>query len=341
MAVGFAVAIATVCVVVGSFAVWLRQQVLNTDNWANTSSQIIANRTVQEAVGGYVVQQLFTSVNVAGELGTVLPSDVANSVAGRLQTAANGIAVQLLAVPAVQEAWRSANRTAQLELLEILDGGGRVLSTREGVVTLNLHPLVGELAKALSSQSAAAVLPSALRDLLGSDLQAVAQRLLDLALPAQSGQLVVFRSSQLRTAQHIVEGVRGLSIALPAAALAMFALALALARGWRRVVLRRIGWSLILAGIAVLIARRLLEPFVVNALVPSAADRPAGDVAWSIGTSVLRDIAIALMVGGAVTAIVAIVAGLRLPTGVRRDEPILAERKPEAGPRTRLRSPDR
>lgn len=319
LAVGVAIAISTLCVAVASFAVWLRQQALNTENWTNTSSQILANRTVQKAVGAYLTEQLFSSVNVAGELQRVLPNQVADAVPGKLQTLADGLAVQLLAQPAVQQSWRSANRTAQLELLDILDGGDRVVSTRQGVVTLNLHPLVGELARALSGQSVAGMLPSQLRDLLGSDLLATAQRLLDTVVPPQSGQLVVWRSSRLRTAQNVVKGIRGLSIALPIAALAMFGLAVTLAGGWRRVVLRRIGWSLIAAGIAVLVARRLLETLVVNALLPSPTYRPAGDVVWSIGTSVLRDIALLLIVGGAVVAITAIVASLKWPAGVLRD----------------------
>ena len=40
-----------------------------------------------------------------------------------------------------------------------------------------------------------------------------------------------------------------------------------------------------------LIARRLLEPRIVDALVPSASIRPAADAAWMIGTRLLRDVA--------------------------------------------------
>ncbi len=318
LAVGCAIAIATVCLFFGTFAVWFRLQILNTDNWTNTSAQILANRTVQKAVGAYATQQLFSSVDVAGALQTVLPKQLADTVDGRLQSGADELAVGLLAQPAVQEVWRSANRTAQLELVDILGGGGRVVSTREGAVTLNLHPLVAELATALSKQSLPNLLPSEVRDLLGSDLNAVAQRLLDIVVPAQSGQLVVLRSSQLRTAQHSVEAIRVLAIVLPSVALIMFALALALAGGWRRAVLRRIGLGLLVAGIAVLVARRLLEPAVVGALVPDAY-RAAGDIAWTIGTSVLRNIAIALIGAGAVVAIAGIISSLRWPAGVFRD----------------------
>ncbi len=313
LAAGILVVLATVALLVGSFAVWVERQALNTDNWTKASAQVLANPKVQKAVSAYLVSELFTSVNVAGELRAVLPDQLAASVAAELQQVADRAALTLLAEPSVQDAWRSANRAAHRELLQLLDGGDRAVGTRGGVVTLNLHPLVAELARAIGTQSLIAALPSGLQDLFGTERRAAAQRRLGVIAPAPSGRLVIMRSSQLETAQNVVEGIRGLATVLPLAALAMFGLAVLVARGWRRIVLRRIGWCFIGIGVGVLVARRVLEPRLVDALVSSPSARPAADVAWTIGTSLLRDIAIVLIAYGAVIVAAAWLAGRTRP----------------------------
>src|SRR4051794_37313594 len=55
------------------FSVWANRQALNTDNWENTSSQLLANKNIQNAVGAYLVNELFTSVDVPAELQKLLP----------------------------------------------------------------------------------------------------------------------------------------------------------------------------------------------------------------------------------------------------------------------------
>ena len=90
--------------------------------------------------------------------------------------------------------------------------------------------MVDEVAKSLSGTPPLSLVPSGVRD------QLVA------AIPDQSGQLVIVRSDQLRTAQNVVKGVRGLAVALPIGAVVLYLLALLFATGWRRRVFRAIGW---------------------------------------------------------------------------------------------------
>ena len=54
---------------VGTLAVWVNRQALNTDNWTNTSSRVLADSKVQKALGTYLVGQVFSSANVSGALG--------------------------------------------------------------------------------------------------------------------------------------------------------------------------------------------------------------------------------------------------------------------------------
>ncbi len=57
-------AIFVLAVIVGVFAVlavWVNRQVLNTDNWTNTSSRLLADPKIEAAVGNLLVNELFSS----------------------------------------------------------------------------------------------------------------------------------------------------------------------------------------------------------------------------------------------------------------------------------------
>jgi hypothetical protein len=70
-----------------------------------------------------------------------------------------------------------------------------------------------------------------------------------------------------------------------------------------------IGFCFIGAGLVVLIVRGLVGDYVVNALTNTVTDRPAADAAWSIGTSVLVDVAESSIVVGIPFVAAAWVAG--------------------------------
>src|SRR3979411_1962138 len=70
------------------FALWANRQALNTDNWTDTSTKLLADEDVQNAVGAYLVTQLFSEVDVAQKLRDVLPpqaAPLAGPFAGGLQ----------------------------------------------------------------------------------------------------------------------------------------------------------------------------------------------------------------------------------------------------------------
>ena len=97
--------------------------------------------------------------------------------------------------------------------------------------------------------------------------------------------------------------------------LALCALAVFLAAGWRRIVVRRVGLCCAGLGIAVLIARRVIGHWVIDALVSDPSVRGAGTAAWLIGTSMLRTIAIILAVCGVVIVLATWLTPRRRSTG--------------------------
>jgi hypothetical protein len=312
-------AIFALAVLVGVFAVlavWVNRQVLNTDNWTNTSSRLLADPKIEAAVGNLLVNELFSQVDVAKELKSVLPSEVdglASPAADGLRTLAIQIAPQVLATSEVQSAWRTANRTAQLQLLEILKGGNKTISTNNGEVTLQLHTLLVQLAAQLGLQQQFESVQSKLQGSTGETARSAVQEKLGVKLPPTSGGIVLLRSSQLKTAQDIVKAIKGLAIVLPLIVLLLFILAIWLADGWRRVALRTSGWCLVAIGLIAVLARRLLSSYVVNSLVKDPSNKPAVEHAFSIGTSLLYDLAVAMITYGLVVVFAAWVAGNTRP----------------------------
>jgi hypothetical protein len=175
------------------------------------------------------------------------------------------------------------------------------LSTKSGVVTLNLQAVVKQLAASLG---------------ITSQVLAVQQKL-GITVPPSAGQLVIMRSDQLKSAQDIASAVKGLAIVLPAIALLMFALAVYLARGRRRQTLRTTGWCFVVIGIVLLLIRRIGGNAVVNGLVKVASNKPAVHDVWTIATSLLFAIAVAMIVYGLVIVAAAWLAGPTRPATSR------------------------
>jgi hypothetical protein len=331
-------AIFALAVVLGVFAVlavWIHRQVLDTNNWTKTSSQLLADPKIQAAVGDLLVTELFNSVDVGAELKSVLPTEVeglAAPAAAGLRTLAEQIAPRVLATSQVQNAWRLANRTAQLELLHILNGGGKTISTNNGVVALQLRPLLTQLAAQLGLQQQFEAVQSKLQGSTGAAARGAVQEKLGVKLPPQSGSIVILRSSQLKTAQNIVKAIKGLAIILPLITLLLFLLAVWLADGWRRVAIRTTGWCLVGIGLLAVLARRILSNTVVNSLVKAPANRPAVHQVLAIGTSLLYDIAIAMITYGLVVVVAAWIAGHTRPAVALRRAlaPSLREHAPYA-----------
>jgi Short C-terminal domain len=327
--------LATIVGIAGAFAVWVNRQALDTSNWASTSGKVLENERVQTALSAYVVRELFSNVDVAADLQAVLPAQLrplAGPAAAGLQQLAGQLAPRVLASPQAQAAWVQANVAAHRQLLKVLDGGGAAVSTRSGVVTLNLHTLVSELAATLGVSSQVAAARAKLQGSTGTSAQATAQQKLGITLPPANGQLVILRSNQLKTAQNLANGVKGLAIVLPALMILLFALAVYLARGRRRRTFRTTGWCFVLIGVALLLIRRIGGDAIVDGLVKVPSNKPAVHDVWNIATSLMYDIAVALIVYGIVIVVCGWLAGQTRPaTAIRkalapslRDSPAVA-----------------
>jgi hypothetical protein len=185
------------------FAVWAERQLLETDTWTETSTKVLEDERVQTALDSFLVQTLFDNVNVEAQLKKALPDNVqglAGPAASGVRELALRAATEALKSPQVQELWAQANRHAHDSFLLVIAGGNETLATEGGTVSLDVGRLITQVA-----------------DNAGIDLK-------DKIQPGQA-QIVILRSDQLGFVQDMVNLLRQLSLALPLAALALFALA--------------------------------------------------------------------------------------------------------------------
>ena len=260
------------------FAIWSERQALNTDDWVKTSGRLIQNETIRQAVGDYLVDQLYENVDVEKELSEKLPGDtkdLAGPISGGLRQVAGDGANQVLQSSTAQELWKNANRTTHEQLLEVLEEKGDTVSTEEGEVSLNLGSLVTNLADQVG---------------IGADL---AEK-----LPEDAGQVTILRSDQLKTAQNIVVAVKGLALILSLLTFLAFGLAIYLSREARWVTVLYCGIGLVAAGFVVIVFREIAGGIVVGQLVEEDSIKPAAEATWSIGTSLMTSIATTVIVIG-------------------------------------------
>jgi hypothetical protein len=287
------VVVASLLVFPALMAIWVDRQVLNTENWTRTSTQLLQNRLIRDQVATYLVDQVYANVDVEGEIRQALPRRIqplAGPAASGLRDLSERTAKQVLARPRAQERWADANRTAHRALLRLLDGGGQTVSTQGGEVTLDLRSLV-----------------TLLTDRIG-----VGERLQG-ALPASASAVTVLRSNQLDAAQTGLKVLRGLPFVLVGLSFVLFAGALAVAPGWRRQALRAYGIGFVAAGAATLVASSVAGDQVVTALGSTASVQPAIAAAWGIATPLLEQAAKATILYGVVMVAGAWLAGPTRP----------------------------
>jgi hypothetical protein len=280
---------ATIFTILAVFANWTRQQLLDTPPWTKASSELIANPAIRDQVAIYLVDQLYTNVDVPAEIKSVLPKDlqplapVAAAGARDLITQAANAALEQ---PAVQSIWTDVNRLAHEELVKVIDGGNSYVSTTNGDITVNLGLILNKVAANVG-------LPSNI----------VAK------IPVTAGQVTVVQSNELKQVQQAAKALKASSVILSVLAFLFFVFAVALAAGRRANTLVEVGAGMIVAGLAVVLLRGAAGDAIVNALVTDLSLQPAADAAWEIESTLLEQLATQVIVIGVMLIIAGLLGG--------------------------------
>jgi hypothetical protein len=300
---------ATVIAFVATLAMWVNRQLLDNDTWTATSKQLIQDPEVQQSLSVYLVNQLYQNVDVAAALQERLPpslDSLAAPFAAALHepaTTAVGFALQR---PRVQQLWINATGNTHQKLVNVLENKtGDGITTGNGEVTLQLGALVQRTAAELG---------------LPGDVAA--------RIPPEAGTIEVMSSSNLSAAQAGVQAIRIFSRWLLVLVIGMYVLAAYLARGARRIAIRRVGWALVLLGLVLVVTRKILGNYIVETITAPAYNS-TGHRVWAIGTAVLGQIGWASVFYGLALVLAMVLAGGTRPARATRRtiSPILIERQ--------------
>src|SRR5215208_588193 len=257
--------LATLLTTAFGFALWAKRQALDTENWVDTSSALLEDDEIRQAVGLFIIDRLYQSDEVQAQLEQVLPPrlvPLAKPAAAGLKQVAQRNAGRVLGTDAALQAWETANRTAHETLLRIVES-----DAAEDGVSLQLKGLFEQMATAT-----------------GLPASAVEK------LPPDVSSLEVAGPGQLEKARDLLDTFRTLLWVLLVLSIVAFAAAIALSPDRRRTVVT-VGGCLIFVGIALLAIRRLAGSFVVDALADAPNAHAIADDVWGISTSLLVDVA--------------------------------------------------
>jgi hypothetical protein len=181
-----------------------------------------ADNEVRSALSVKINDALYKQVDLTSALQSKLPKQAKGAAPGIATTIQNGSARAIDAFLDVAGADRveDINRTAHSALVRVLEDKplGPLDTNSSGDVVLNLGPMVKQVADRLG-----------VSDRLAANV------------PEGSGQIVVLKDTQITTAQRAVKVLKAVSLFLVILVFALYALAIYLARGRRRVLLEGSG----------------------------------------------------------------------------------------------------
>ena len=313
LAVGLLAVLTCLTLVVSTVTLWTHQVVLNTDRYVSLVADISAEPQVIDSVSQQVAVQVVDALGVQTFLEANLPPKVA-FVAGPLTVAltdrlGEGLA-KVMASPQFQQVWLEANRFAHAKAVALLRGDTTVVTLENGVVTLNLLPLVGA---ALQQLQAAGLIPASitLPDLssgqLPAELVQQLQTTFNVTIPPDLGQIPLFSAQRLERLQTAVQLFDLIVIALIVITVGLFLLTIYLARQRLRMVL-----LLALGAVIAFALARMIVSGIETAIVNSIADDSAQTTVRGVAGELFGNLFAfgrLVIVGALVVAAVAYLAG--------------------------------
>jgi hypothetical protein len=288
---------ATVLAFLAIFTSWIDRQLLDTNEWVDTSGRLLEDKQISDAVATYAVDQLYANVDVARLLKRRLPDGLdqfASPAAAGVRELATRGTKRAFQSTRVQNLWKDANRVAHTQLVAILEDKSAAISSQNGRVVLDLQPIIYQLSDRLGFKKQV--------------VQAINKGEASGRLKPGFGQLEIADSKQLDTAQTVTKILNGLAWLFTIGTLVLFALAVWLARGRRWMVVLGYGLGLIASGLAAIAIRTALEGPIVDSLAKTEEAKVPAEHAWDIGTSLLHSIASSVIVLGVLVVVASFLA---------------------------------
>jgi hypothetical protein len=244
--VGLLVVLFAILLPVTYVIAWAHYVVLNNKGFEKTVVPIGTDPAVTSAVAATLTNQIFTSLNAQQAVANALPSK-ASFLAGPITNAAKGY-VQNGVTTALQSSqfqalWKQAIDFAHEQLLSVLNGNSKAVTTTNGQVVLNLVPLFDQALQNLQGFISGVVgHPVTIPSVSGTEIPASACQRIGTALnrPVSNtcGQIPLFPADKLTQARHAVRIFNRVLVLLLVLTPVVAALALWLSRRRRRTLLQ-------------------------------------------------------------------------------------------------------
>src|SRR5581483_2418586 len=113
---------------------------------------ILDDGEVRDALADLIVGTLYDRVDVAGELRGALPAGAATlapTIAASIRTTSVQLAATALGTKEARRVWKDANRLAHQQVVQVLEGKGKVVTARNGEVAIDTRGLADAVRRAL------------------------------------------------------------------------------------------------------------------------------------------------------------------------------------------------
>jgi hypothetical protein len=280
-----------VLVPVSLSAVWVRNTLLDTDNYVETVGPLASDPAVQQAVATRVTDALFSNADVQAKIADALPpraAFLADPVANGVHDAIERATLRLAETERFETFWERANRRAHTALVNVLTGGGSRVSTENGAVAVDIGQIVENVKQRLDA-----------RGITIFD---------NVQVPADKQQLVLVQSDELEQVQGLVDLLQTVAWVLPVVALACFAGAIGLS-GNRRRTIQRGALGVAFAVAVQLVLLKAGRNLYLDAVTTKKSTPGAAGSVWDQLTSFLRTSGFAAIAVALVIAFAAWVVG--------------------------------
>jgi len=248
---------------VAVLGIWVHNTLLDQSQYVETVAPLASDPAIINGTTNRIVNTLFDNVDVEQKARDALP-EKAQFLAGPLATGLESFTRQqtqrFLESDKFKTLWEELNKRAHQQLEKALTGGGKVVSTKEGKVQLDLAPVALKVRVELKKRG------------IGIFDKIPINR---LALKFE-----LFDAGGLKKAQKGVDLMNALRVALPILVFGLFGIAFALSPNRRRTTLRwglGIALSMVITGIVLSLGRSLYLDSVTGAGFRSDAAASAFD----------------------------------------------------------------
>jgi len=296
----FLLVVGCVLVPVSLSAVWVRNTLLDTDQYVSTVAPLASNPEVQQALAARITDAVMTRADVEQKITDALPPKAAFlgvPIENAVRNTTEGAALRLVESDRFAALWENANRRAHPLVVKVLTGGGSRVSTEKGTVAIDTAQIFENVKARLDA-----------RGITVFD---------DVTLPAGSQQFVLFQSDTLAQVQGLVDLLQTLAWVFPFLAVACFAGAIGLSKGRRRTIQRGALGVALAVGVQLALLKTGRSLYL-DAVTTTKSTPGAAAAVWDQLTSFLRSSGITVVVLALVIAFAAWVVGpSRAATGVR------------------------